>query len=263
MTNFIKSKFGWLIVLFLCNYAIIAQINYQIDYDIYYDTDFPMIREAKLFVNNSEDKSLFVEMFGTEKPFPNRQIEEESNSNVAKQKRDYPNDYYVVDNLTKELYIIEDFYTELYKINDTYFQHKWEIDYKKQKEINGLTCHYAEMVFRGHKWEAWFTTEIPLPYGPWKLHGLPGLILETKNESNRYHFVATKISTMKEKFELPDFSGTKEVSLKRFIEMGQEKMDNIFNIFGNDRDVEVTRQSAPKKDLMEYDYEWEEDKKIH
>lgn len=86
---------------------------------------------------------------------------------------------------------------------------------------------------------------------------MPGLILEAKNESNRYHFVATKISTVKERFELPDFSHLKEVSLMQLLAIEEEKMDNLINLLGSDRDVEITREPTPKTDLMEYDYEWE------
>ena len=31
--------------------------------------------------------------------------------------------------------------------------------------------------FRGREWKVWFSEEIPLSLGPWKLGGLPGLIL--------------------------------------------------------------------------------------
>lgn len=261
--NYIKSQFGVLVILLLCYFNAYAQSNYQINYDIYYDTNFPMVREAQLYVNSGEDKSVFVEMFGTEKPFPNRESDDTSGSSVAKRKRENPNNYYVVDNAKKKFYFVEDFFAELYKVNDNYFTHQWKVDYKKYKDIDGLKCYYAEVMFRGHKWEAWFTTEIPLPYGPWKLYGLPGLILEAKNESGRYHFVATKISAVKKRFELPDFSQLKEVTLKQLLAIEEEKMDNLINLLGSDRDVEVTRESTPKTDLMEYDYEWEEDKKIH
>ena len=43
--------------------------------------------------------------------------------------------------------------------------------------------------FRGRTYEAWFTTEIPVKDGPWKFHGLPGLILEVYDIQKHYSFV--------------------------------------------------------------------------
>lgn len=52
----------------------------------------------------------------------------------------------------------------------------WEIGDSTQN-ILGYECIMAETDYHGRHWKAWFTPEIPVPFGPWKLRGLPGLIL--------------------------------------------------------------------------------------
>ena len=52
----------------------------------------------------------------------------------------------------------------------------------------------AEAEFRGRVWRAWFTYEIPMPYGPWKLGGLPGLILKAEDADSLFVFEMAGIS---------------------------------------------------------------------
>lgn len=55
------------------------------------------------------------------------------------------------------------------------------------KTIGNFECNQATTTFRGRNYIAWYTPDIPLPYGPWKLHGLPGIILEAY-DSNKEIF---------------------------------------------------------------------------
>ena len=61
------------------------------------------------------------------------------------------------------------------------------------KTILGYECIMAETDYHGRHWTAWFSPEIPLPDGPWKLCGLPGLILEASESTGQHSFTATGI----------------------------------------------------------------------
>jgi GLPGLI family protein len=53
----------------------------------------------------------------------------------------------------------------------------WQLS-SETKKIGDFLCKKATVFFRGRNYTAWYTTKIAIPYGPWKLHGLPGLIVE-------------------------------------------------------------------------------------
>lgn len=68
----------------------------------------------------------------------------------------------------------------------------WEIS-DSTKNILGYECFLAEADYHGRHWTAWFTPEIPIQNGPWKLQGLPGLILEASEPTGQHTFLATGI----------------------------------------------------------------------
>lgn len=55
---------------------------------------------------------------------------------------------------------------------------KWKIIGDSTQNILGYECIMAISDYHGRNWKAWFTPEIAVQDGPWKLHGLPGIILE-------------------------------------------------------------------------------------
>ena len=86
-----------------------------------------------------------------------------------------------------------------YKFTEDLEKQNWQIQ-PETKEILGFSCQKADCEFRGRKYEAWFTPEIPIHDGPWKLCGLPGLILKADADNGKYRFEATGIETTNKTF---------------------------------------------------------------
>lgn len=54
--------------------------------------------------------------------------------------------------------------------------------------VLGYRCRMALCKFRGREWTAFYAEEIPVSEGPWKLHGLPGLIMKAYDSQKHYSF---------------------------------------------------------------------------
>ncbi len=63
------------------------------------------------------------------------------------------------------------------------------------KTVLGYECVMAETDYHGRHWTVWFTLDIPIQDGPWKLCGLPGLILEAYESTGQHQFIATGIQS--------------------------------------------------------------------
>ena len=68
-------------------------------------------------------------------------------------------------------------------------------------------CRKATCHFRGRDYEAWYTTDIPRSEGPWKLQGLPGLILKALDSQSHYTFTCSGIEKS-HKEEMIQFTGS-------------------------------------------------------
>lgn len=66
-------------------------------------------------------------------------------------------------------------------------QPDWELT-DSVANVLGYECQSARCRFRGREWTVFYTEEIPLSDGPWKLHGLPGLIMKASDEKGHYTF---------------------------------------------------------------------------
>lgn len=72
---------------------------------------------------------------------------------------------------------------------------QWKIE-GKDSVIAGYHCQAATTSLRGRQWRAWFTLDIPVSDGPWKLCGLPGLILRATDEQGYFDFDCTGVASI-------------------------------------------------------------------
>lgn len=89
-------------------------------------------------------------------------------------------DYFISRNFEKETMtdIIETL-GKTYIIEDSLRTPVWKV-MNQIKDVNGYVCMKAETTdpIRGQKIAAWFSQDIPVPAGPERYFGLPGLIME-------------------------------------------------------------------------------------
>lgn len=128
------------------------------------------------------------------------------------------------------------------------------------KNVLGYECNVATTDYHGRKWTAWFTTEIPLPSGPWQLMGLPGLIMEAGTEGGEYKFMITGLESTSQKINprpgshnYTDTSRKKFIKLQRDIQLNPEKAypDGSVKIVNMEESV----KAKIAHDLIETDYE--------
>ncbi len=63
---------------------------------------------------------------------------------------------------------------------------EWNFSSEETESIMGYDCRKATVDFAGRTYTAWFTPEIPLPFGPYKFGGLPGLILKIEDAERQF-----------------------------------------------------------------------------
>lgn len=59
--------------------------------------------------------------------------------------------------------------------------------------VCGYLCYKSVCSFGGREWTAWYAPEINISDGPWKLYGLPGLILKAEDSTGTHSFEAVAI----------------------------------------------------------------------
>lgn len=93
-----------------------------------------------------------------------------------------------------------------------------------QLKIGEFNAQKATTEFAGRQWVAWFSTELPFQNGPYKFHGLPGLIVKLEDHTKTHQFELIGVS----KFT-PNPEKTSEFIVKnKEIEINQKQYKKMY-----------------------------------
>jgi GLPGLI family protein len=88
-------------------------------------------------------------------------------------------------------------FKSIYLVEDTLSLPQWNIT-DEIKNVNNYQCQKATTFFKGREYEVWYAIEYPTIFGPWKLNGLPGLIILAQDKKSEVFFEATEIQKTEE-----------------------------------------------------------------
>ena len=239
-----------LIFVLFTSLHLVAQKNIEVSYLIQYNTEIPNQRTGTLQIDFKQNKSLFIVSKGnlesgvTQKDF------------VIKVVQKAVEGYTVMDKSKDSLKTKIGINNGTYIVCETIPVFKWEIENNETKKIGDYICKKATTTFRGRNYIAWYTLDFTTYFGPWKFNGLPGLIMEVYDETNRYHWIAQKIKTFNGAVKMPnDESNYFKIDLKKYVEL---EYDSPLNT--NDallpRGAMVTTFKGNRNDI-EIKFEWE------
>lgn len=83
--------------------------------------------------------------------------------------------------------------------------------------IGGYLCRKAIGKYAGRTWTAWYAEDLPSSAGPWKLRGLPGLILKAADTENIFSFSIDQLVKKNGPIIYMSEMDHQKVSLRKFI----------------------------------------------
>ncbi len=163
----------------------------KIEYDFNLNLGRNKHYNATLYVKQNEQ---LFKWNNTEEDIVTEQEEDSNDFSISINESDSIGDYNYTnlskDSITSRLIWLSG---KLYYLKESKTNINWKI-LDETKKISEFNCQKAIAEFRGRIYSAWFTNELPFNASPWKLQGLPGVVLKVSDEDNKIHFEFKSIS---------------------------------------------------------------------
>lgn len=229
---------------------------YKLLYDMYLDFGNEQLFEAELLFNKEQARFNYQEKEIQEESLKEDENDDGFNFHISIKDS---TKYFIISNLSKNRVV------QLEKsldrkgnnvlVHDDLQQIEWIIT-DSTKMIGAYQCNQAHGHFGGRDYTVWFAPQVPVYFGPHKLHGLPGVVLEAYDDMYEVGFICTNIETGKylyDHFDKEQYGET--ISRAEYIEDLKKGMDDRIKRISSrmGRDIKIQSQSFVIQSIERYD----------
>lgn len=119
----------------------------------------------------------------------------------------------------------------------------WQLIPDSTATIIGYPCQLAKAYFKGRTWFAWYSEDIPISEGPWKLYGLPGLILRAYDCQQQFYLNAIGLEDLKGKIPMKYGKREKKAETVTQADLTKIKLRECANM-DMLRDIKITDENG-------------------
>jgi GLPGLI family protein len=226
----------YLILLVLLPLLIYSQKHYQVNYEMTTLFDGPKKYESKLLFTSSN--SVFKYRLSPKDNVEKETTDENGNIHINLPDKNIYKIFYNSKEKTLKEIKHNVFSQSIVLVQDSIVLPVWKL-HKERKKINNFLCNKATTFHKGRNYTVWYTLEYPTKFGPWKLNGLPGLIVTAFDDKKEVFFEAKEIKEINEEVEKEpkiktlsqkEYKKEKEKSFKEFESKMTSKSDRNLKI---------------------------------
>ncbi len=167
---------------------------------------------------NSIKSDSLTKIYNTQKRVTNEEF------NKLFQMRGKWNNVLIKDRDNKTI-IVQDRVLNAYQYDEKQPDFNWKLE-TETKIILGYNCNRATTQYRGRKYVAWYTTEIPISNGPYVFEGLPGLIMEIEDSKDEFHFKAVAMDKIPREIYRRNDKEIRIVTREQFRKLAKDYHEN-------------------------------------
>jgi GLPGLI family protein len=126
-------------------------------------------------------------------------------------------------------------------------QPDWVITDDSIVNVGDYSCYKAKGEIAGRMYTVWFTPDIPVNAGPWKLWGLPGLIVKAESDDHVLTFVLKSLEQCDMSMIEPDVEKTiSKDEFKKELKQDIAKLTRFFNSIDlGSRNLQISSNVSP------------------